>query len=59
MAGGRVRGFLGHAALILALTVLTQLGGLAWGLALAFRRRLLVFVQAYAALGIGAVWVAP
>jgi hypothetical protein len=40
----------GHALLILALTMLTQLGGIAWVLAMFFRRRLIVFLIAYAAL---------
>jgi hypothetical protein len=40
----------GHVCLILALTVLSQLGGIAWLIALFFRRRLMVFLLAYAAL---------
>ena len=50
---------LGHTALIAALTVLTQLGGLAWLAALWFRRRLLAFALIYAALSAAAVWAAP
>lgn len=50
---------LAHGALVLALTVLTQLGGLAWLLALTFRRRVLVFAVAYAVLWGGAQNVAP
>jgi hypothetical protein len=41
---------LGHLALILILTLLTQLGGLAWLAALFFRRRLFTFALAYIAL---------
>ena len=43
--------WLGHGAMVLVLTVLTQLGGLAWLVALGFRRRLAVFALAY-----GAIW---
>lgn len=50
---------LGHGMLILGLTVLTQLGGLAWLVALRFRRRLVVFVLAYAALWGAAQLAAP
>lgn len=39
-----------HTALILTLTLLTQLGGIAWIIALFFRHRLIVFALAYAAL---------
>lgn len=48
-----------HGFLIGILTVLTQLGGLAWLVALAFRRRVLAFLIAYAALGVAAVYIAP
>jgi hypothetical protein len=48
-----------HATLILTLTVLTQLGGLAWLVALGFRRRVIVFLVVYAALWGGAQGVAP
>ncbi len=41
---------IGHATLFIALTLLTQLGGIAWLIALRFRRRLPVFLVAYAAL---------
>lgn len=33
-----------HAFIVLSLTVLTQIGGVAWLLALAFRRRLIAFI---------------
>ena len=39
--------------------MLTQLGGIAWLASLAFRRRILAFVVAYAALGVVAWTVAP
>jgi len=48
-----------HAAGILLLTLLTQLGGLAWLISLAFRRRILVFLIAYSAFSISAMWIAP
>lgn len=50
---------IGHLVIILALTALTQLGGLAWLVALRFRRRLAVFLLAYATLWGGAQVVAP
>jgi hypothetical protein len=40
----------GHGVAILALTLLTQLGGIAWVIALFFRHRLIAFMLAYAAL---------
>ena len=48
-----------HGLWILLLTLLTQLGGIAWLLALAFRRRWLVFLPIYAALSLSAAWIAP
>lgn len=48
-----------HLAVTLALTVLTQLGGVAWLISLLFRRKLTVFITAYALLWIMAVGVAP
>lgn len=48
-----------HLALFAALTALTQIGGLAWLAALAFRRRLLAFALTYAALWFAALWIAP
>jgi hypothetical protein len=45
--------------IILILTVLTQIGGLAWGIALFFKRRLISFVVAYAAFSLAAIWIAP
>lgn len=48
-----------HLALVALLTVLTQLGGLAYLVALGFRRRILAFVLSYAALGIAAFTLAP
>lgn len=51
--------FLFHAFFILFLTVLTQIGGLAWIGALFFRRKLPAFVLAYVALAVAASWIAP
>lgn len=48
-----------HLAVIVLLTVLTQLGGLAWIIALLFRRRILGFAMAYSALAVAALWIAP
>tara|TARA_R110002020_G_scaffold177323_1_gene370074 strand:+ start:5927 stop:6634 length:708 start_codon:yes stop_codon:yes gene_type:complete len=41
------------------LTVVTQLGGLAWLIALMFKRRMMVFAAAYAVLSFATLWVAP
>jgi hypothetical protein len=49
----------GHGLIILGLTALTQLGGLAWLVALRFRRRLVAFVVIYAALWGAAQVAAP
>ncbi|MEO0622405.1 MAG: hypothetical protein AAFU49_06285 [Pseudomonadota bacterium] len=48
-----------HGLAVLALTVLTQIGGLAWLLALCARRRVLTFVAGYVALSLMAAWAAP
>ncbi len=49
----------GHVGWILFLTLLTQLGGLAWLIALRFRQRVLVFLLVYAALWGAALQIAP
>ncbi|QUJ76928.1 hypothetical protein KDD17_02380 [Sulfitobacter albidus] len=48
-----------HIGIVASLTVLTQLGGVAWLIALLFQRRVLAFVLGYAALAVSAVFVAP
>lgn len=48
-----------HSALFVVLTLLTQLGGIAWLVACLFRRRILAFVLCYVGLGVAAVWAAP
>ena len=48
-----------HGLVILVLTALTQVGGLAWALALLFRRRMLAFLGAYVALSLLAHLAAP
>jgi hypothetical protein len=48
-----------HGLVVLSLTVLTQLGGLAWLVALRFRRRLVVFLLGYAVLWGAAQEIAP
>jgi len=47
-----------HIGIIAVLTVLTQLGGLAWLLALVFQRRLLAFGLLYASFSLAAVFTA-
>lgn len=41
------------------LTVLTQIGGLAWLVALTFRRRVIAFLCIYAVATVATVWIAP
>ena len=48
-----------EAATALLLTALTQVGGVAWLLRLAFRRRLVAFVGLYAVMSLAAMWLAP
>ncbi len=48
-----------HGSLFLGLTVLTQIGGLAWLLACLFRRRTLAFLLFYAGASFSAVLIAP
>lgn len=51
--------WLGHGAAIVLLTLLTQIGGLAWLLALGFRARLVVFVSLYVLLWSITLGIAP
>ena len=51
--------FIAHSSVILFLTILTQLGGLAWLIAVFFRQRIIAFLFAYAALTTVAIWIAP
>ncbi|MBT8409445.1 MAG: hypothetical protein KJN93_07455 [Alphaproteobacteria bacterium] len=51
--------WLGHAVLAIGLTLLTQIGGLAWLIALFFKRRLLAFAVIYSALSLATLAVAP
>ncbi|MCB1338689.1 MAG: hypothetical protein KDK10_14965 [Maritimibacter sp.] len=48
-----------HVLTIVLLTLLTQIGGLAWLVALPFKRRLPAFLLAYALLALAAIWIAP
>lgn len=48
-----------HLLIVLFLTALTQLGGIAWAVALTFRRQKLAFLVIYAALSFGAMATAP
>ncbi|MEM6587374.1 MAG: hypothetical protein AAF641_02915 [Pseudomonadota bacterium] len=54
-----MRRFIANSSVILFLTILTQIGGIAWFLALFFRQKAIVFLVAYAALTAAAVWIAP
>jgi hypothetical protein len=45
--------------IFILLTVISQLGGLAWLIALCFRYRALVFLASYTALSVSALWIAP
>ena len=49
----------GHGLWIVLLTLVTQIGGLAWLIAVMTRRRWLVFALAYGGLGLGAAWISP
>lgn len=51
--------YLFHAVLMVFLTLLTQVGGVAWLIALAFRRKILAFVIAYVMISAAATWIAP
>ncbi len=51
--------YLLHITIVVILTLLTQVGGVAWLFALAFRRTLLAFAVIYFALSVVTVWVAP
>ena len=51
--------FVAHSFVVTFLTILTQIGGLAWLIALFFQRKLIAFILVYAALTAGAIWVAP
>ncbi len=51
--------YLRHLALIIFLTLLTQLGGIAWAISLGFKRRLMVFIAAYMTLSAAALYIAP
>ena len=48
-----------HFCLVVFLTVLTQVGGVVWLVALAFRRTVLSFFVMYFAVTVALVWVAP
>lgn len=48
-----------HVVSVIGLTLLSQLGGVAWLIALAFKRRFMAFLLAYATLSLLVVWAAP
>lgn len=51
--------FLAHSLFVVILTLLTQIGGLAWVIAAFFRYRLVAFFVAYATLTTATIWIAP
>jgi hypothetical protein len=51
--------FLVHTAIFVVLTLLTQLGGLAWLFALLFRQRIFMFLLTYCVLTLTAQWATP
>lgn len=48
-----------HAVIVLVLTIVTQLGGLAWAASRFFRRKYVAFLAFYAVLSLAAILVAP
>jgi hypothetical protein len=56
---GTMMRILAHLSVFILLTAISQLGGLAWLLALFFRHRALVFMSTYIALSASALWIAP
>jgi len=48
-----------HFVIILGLTILTQIGGIAWVVALFFRWKIPTFLLAYTAVTIATIWIAP
>ncbi|MFW8596031.1 hypothetical protein [Cribrihabitans neustonicus] len=51
--------FIANSSIVFFLTILTQIGGAAWLIALFFRQRIVAFILAYAALTAATVWIAP
>lgn len=48
-----------HSIVVVLLTILTQIGGIAWLVALLARRRLITFAAVYAFLSVASLWIAP
>lgn len=48
-----------HVFIFVSLTIISQVGGLAWLIALCFKYRVVVFLVTYTALSVTALWVAP
>jgi len=48
-----------HISVVVLLTILTQIGGLAWAISLLFRRRLASFLLVYVILTAATIWIAP
>lgn len=48
-----------HAAIFITLTIISQVGGVAWLVALRFKNRAVAFAAAYLALSMSALWIAP
>lgn len=51
--------FLFHSSIVVLLTILTQIGGLAWAISLLFRRKLPSFLLVYLVMTTTTIWVAP
>ena len=51
--------FITNFTVVLLLTILTQIGGVAWLIAIFLRQRVIAFILAYAVLSAAAVWIAP
>jgi len=48
-----------HAGMVLGLTILTQIGGLAWLVALLSKARIASFVAVYVIATVATIWLAP
>lgn len=55
----RMLRFILNSSIVIFLTLLTQIGGVAWLIALFFKQRIIAFILAYATLTVAAVWMAP
>ncbi len=51
--------FLFHVFIFVSLTIISQVGGVAWLMALCFKQRAVVFAATYVTLSVTALWLAP